>query len=108
MQNLTLSKLRKQDFIVQPVGLNTDISSDYWLQMLFAFDAKKSEVVVTKWWVTDAKGAEVNLSKLSYNEVQFVAQAMSEEYQFHTRLYYEKIESDYYETVRTTSLDEVS
>lgn len=100
MKNLTLSKLRKANFVIQPIGLNTDKFGELWLQMEFQFDGKRSEVEIKNWWVTNGQGVPVSLSKLSYTEVQAVCEAMAEESKFHISIYYESLESDYYNNVK--------
>lgn len=100
MERLTISKLRKRNFLIQPVGLNTDKFGELWLQMEFQFSGEKSDVVVEKFWITTASGAAVNLSELTYSQVQSVCEFMAEEFQFHTAIYYDALESDYYENIK--------
>ncbi|MEZ0209207.1 MAG: hypothetical protein ACAH17_03480 [Candidatus Paceibacterota bacterium] len=95
--NHLLARLRKAKYLVQPSGFVTDFASDFWLHMEFSFCGNKSEVVVDQWWVTDSAGVELSLSKLSYEQVQFVALAMAEEFAYQTKYYYDELESEHYE-----------
>ena len=98
--NCTVSKMRKATYLIQPVGLMSDVSSDYWIHMEFEFNAQKSEVEVAGYWVTDSAGAEILLSELSFQDLQFVMQAMNEEFEYQTKTFYDELESSHYESVK--------
>jgi hypothetical protein len=91
-----ITRMRKSTYLVQPSGFSSDVTSDFWIHMEFQFNPDKSDVEVKGWWVTDAFGAQISLSRLSYLEFQFIAEAMAEESQYHHDVYYFEIESAYY------------
>jgi hypothetical protein len=99
----SLSKSRSSTFAIQPTGYTDKVSDDLWMHMEFDFHAKVSDVVVVSWWVTDVRGVEQNLSRMTFDEVQFLVAAMTEELTFHKQLYYETLESEHYAFHPTTT-----
>jgi hypothetical protein len=91
-----LTKVRKANYIVQPSGYSNSKAEDFWIHMEFGFDAEKAEVVVDGWWVTDSRGVEISLSRLSYTQVQFLADAIREEQEAHVKAFYDELESAHY------------
>lgn len=91
-----LTKLRKANTLIQPVGLKENVKHDYWIHMIFCFSGQTSEVTVESFWVTDSHGTPVSLSKMSYTEVQFISEAMAEEFSYQADLYYFELEAAYY------------
>ncbi len=92
-----LKRSRNSTFSVQPAGFHPQPISDFWLHMEFDFHIKSSDVQCVSWFITDSLGTDVSLDVLSYEQVQFLAQAMSDELELHKRLYYAELEADAYQ-----------
>ena len=91
-----LTKMRKANSLITPVGLKENVKADYWIHMVFSFNASVSEVQVDGFWITDVHGTPVSLNSLEFNSVQFITEAMAEEFSYHANLYYFELESLYY------------
>jgi hypothetical protein len=102
-----LSKVKEASFRVQPVGLINDYKYDLWVHVNFEFDAKRTEVVVESWFVTNSTGEDINLSALNYYQFQTVAQALTEEYESHVSEYYDELESEHYSGPSVDRMEDV-
>lgn len=93
---IVLKRSRTSTFAVQPAGFHPQPISDFWLHMEFDFHKSTSDVEVVSWFITDSMDVSVSLDVLSYNQVQFLAQAMAEELEFQRKHYYAELEADAY------------
>ena len=98
--NPYLLKERKFNYMIQPSGYHTDSNIDFWVHMEFSYSSHTAEVVVDVWWITDAVGTEVSLSKIPYSAVQFLCEAMTEEFNYQVDTFYAELENDYYSSLK--------
>ncbi len=85
-----LVAFRKATYLIQP------LTNGLTLHMQFGFNNQTSTVAVTGWWLLDGHGSKVNLSALSYDDVQYIAAEMADELLYQTENFYFELESIYY------------
>lgn len=91
-----LQRINKLDNWVVRAGKTDNAATDFWLHMGFVFDGQKTDVIVEWWAVTNSEGVEINLNKLLHDDVQFLAQAMLEEFSYVRASKYYELEEEYY------------
>lgn len=95
-----LYRERKFNYLIQPSSFHKEAAIDFWIHMEFSYSAHTAEVVVDAWWITDSMGNDISLSKIPYSGVQFLAGAMTKEYNYQVDNYYMQLEDYYYSDVK--------
>jgi hypothetical protein len=92
-----LSRISNYNYLVKPSSYLDNPTFDYWIHMSFSFCAVEAGVVVDGWWITNSVGANIRLTDLTYNQVQFLASTMAQFFTAHEAEFYSQLESVHYE-----------
>ncbi len=92
-----LQQIHTATELITTIGLNSNPEFDFWVHMEFTFNASKTEVEVVAWRVSDATDNEISLNRVTYSQLEFIALAIAEEFDFHAKHFYAELESRYYQ-----------